>query len=229
MSPHTRLIPRMLIPATLGLLLLTSCGKPPRELPSSPPLNASQSAVPLTLPPSLGLPPLGQTPLPGQTLLPGQPAPGQTGFPGQPFPGQTGLPGQPAFPGVPGRTYPTYRYPTVAPTKLGPETVSPTPRPTPAPRCTGSPTNVQILDLLKKQAGVPKATLKVVNGPYCATDWSFSAVEVSGSNPDQLEPLMVVTRGKDATLAIVAAGSEVCIAPVQTSAPPGIRVLACGF
>jgi len=40
---------------------------------------------------------------------------------------------------------------------------------------------------------------------------------------------MVVATGKDTTLTLIAAGSEVCIDQVQTTAPPGIRVLACGF
>ena len=40
---------------------------------------------------------------------------------------------------------------------------------------------------------------------------------------------MVVATGKDATLTLVAAGSDVCSDQVQTAAPPGIRVLACGF
>ena len=30
-------------------------------------------------------------------------------------------------------------------------------------------------------------------------------------------------------LTLIAAGSEVCVDQVQTTAPPGIRVLACGF
>jgi hypothetical protein len=144
---------------------------------------------------------------------------------GLPTLGQTPLPGA-TLP--PGRTYPTYAYPTTVPTTLGPETISPTPRPSPAPRCTGSPTNAQILELLKKQPGVPKKTLKVVDGPYCANDWSFTTVEVSSETADELEPLMVVLKGKDATLTVVAAGSEVCISPVELTSPPGIRVLACG-
>jgi hypothetical protein len=39
----------------------------------------------------------------------------------------------------------------------------------------------------------------------------------------------VVATGAGTTLALVAAGSDVCIERVQTTAPPGIRVLACGF
>ncbi len=40
---------------------------------------------------------------------------------------------------------------------------------------------------------------------------------------------MVLATGKGTTLTFVAAGSDVCSNRVQTSAPPGIRVLACGF
>jgi hypothetical protein len=124
-------------------------------------------------------------------------------------------------------TYPTY---TLNPTTLGPETISPTPTPSHAARCPGPPTGAQILTLIKKEQGVPKnKTLRVVDGPRCSGDWSFTAVEVSGEDADQLEPLMVVATGKDSTLALVAAGSEVCIDQVEHGAPPGIRVLACGF
>ena len=39
---------------------------------------------------------------------------------------------------------------------------------------------------------------------------------------------MVVAVGAGSSLALVAAGSDVCNDPVHTGAPPGIRVLACG-
>jgi hypothetical protein len=123
-------------------------------------------------------------------------------------------------------TYPTY---TVRPTTTPPNTVSPTPTPTHAARCSGSPTGTQILTLIKNQAGIPNKTLKVNNGPYCSGTWSFTTVEVTGESEDELEPLMVVATGKDATLALVAAGSDVCTDRVQADAPSGIRVLACGF
>jgi hypothetical protein len=38
-----------------------------------------------------------------------------------------------------------------------------------------------------------------------------------------------VSTGRGSTLALVAAGSDVCVNRVETEAPPGIRVLACGF
>jgi hypothetical protein len=121
-------------------------------------------------------------------------------------------------------TYPTYpAQTTTAPTK------SPTPTPSHAAKCSGEPTGAQILALIKGKPGIPTATLKVDSGPYCSGTWSFTTVEISGKSEDQLEPLMVVATGKGATLGLVAAGSDVCNGPVQTSAPSGIRVLACGF
>jgi hypothetical protein len=124
-------------------------------------------------------------------------------------------------------TYPTYTVPPT--TTTAPNTVSPTPTPTHAARCSGSPTGTQILTLIKGQPGIPNKTLKVNNGPYCSGTWSFATVQVSGESEDQLEPLMVVATGKNATLALVAAGSDVCTDRVQADAPSGIRVLACGF
>jgi len=135
----------------------------------------------------------------------------------QPLPTLTNYPTQ--------GTYPTY---TLNPTTLGPETISPTPTPSHAARCSGPPTRTQILTLIKGKAGVPNKKLQVVDGPFCSGDWSFTMVEVSGESADQLDPLMVVATGKNSTLDLVAAGSEVCIDRVVHDAPAGIRVLACG-
>jgi len=186
--------PRTLTLIPVGaLLLLSSCGTPPKPPTRSAPIYVSPSAAPLTLSPTAGLP-------------------------AQALPTAT----------VNGR-YPTYTYPTAVATTAAPETVSPTPTPSHAAKCTGSPTKAQILTLIKGQSGVPDKTLQVDDGPFCSGDWSFSTVEVAGESADQLEPLMVVATGKGSTLALVAAGSEVCTDQVQTSAPAGIRVLACGF
>jgi hypothetical protein len=199
-SPSTRLIPLGVV--FLGALtLLSACGTPPQPPLKSPPL-ASPSAAPLSLPPSA---------LPG---LPASTTPPPPTFAATPTLG--------AYP-----TYPTYAYPTYTPPAA--TTASPTPTPSHAALCTGSPTGPQILTLIKNQKGVPNVRLKVASGPYCSGDWSFTTVEVAGSNEDQLEPLMVVATGKDATLAFVTAGSDVCNTRVQTTAPPGIRVLACGY
>ncbi|MFI5893186.1 hypothetical protein ACIA5D_24065 [Actinoplanes sp. NPDC051513] len=182
-----------------ALTLLSACGTPPQPPLKSPPL-ASPSAAPLSLPPS---------------ALPGLPA--TTTAP-------TATATAPTLGAYP--TYPTYTYPTYTTPAT---TVSPTPTPSHAALCAGSPTGPQILALIKGRKGIPKVTLQVDSGPYCSGNWSFTTVEVTGSNEDQLEPLMVVATGKDTTLAFVTAGSDVCINQVQTKAPPGIRVLACGY
>jgi hypothetical protein len=208
--PRTRLIPLgALLPC--ALMLLAACGEPPRPPLKSPPL-ASPSAAPLSLSPSL---PVGTA----------QPAPTLTATPA--YPTNPTYPANPAYPGNP--AYPTYVPPTYGSTPNPAGTVSPTPTPSHAPRCSGSPTRTQILTLIKGRPGIPKKTLKVNDGPYCAGGWSFSTVEVSGETEDDLEPLMVLTTGADATLAVFSAGSDVCTDRVQTDAPAGIRVLACGF
>jgi hypothetical protein len=136
---------------------------------------------------------------------------------GQPLPTPTG-----AMP------YPTYAVPTVA-TTTNLATRSPTPTPAHAAKCTGQPTGAQILTLIKGEDGVPGDPLSIYQGPFCSGVWSFATVEVTGKNEDEVEPLMVIATGKGNTLTLVAAGSEVCTDPVQTGAPPSIRVLACGF
>jgi hypothetical protein len=138
------------------------------------------------------------------------------------------LPPIPA-PTLPPPAYPTYRtYPTVPTTTIAPTTKSPTSTPAHAPPCLGEPTGTQILALIKGEDGVPDKPLRVVKGPFCSGDWSFTTVELDGKSEDELEPLMVLTTGKGAALTLIA-GSDVCSNRVQTDAPPGIRVLACGF
>ena len=206
-SPRTRRLPLgalSLGALALGVLALAgACGEPPQPLPTSPPY-VNPSDAPISLGPSqiAGLP-VGTTP----PTLAATPTVGG---------------GYPTYP-----TYPGYTAPTA--TTTPPTTISPTPTPSHAPRCTGAPTGAQILTLIKGKPGIPNTTLKVHSGPYCSGEWSFTTVEKSGANPDQLEPLIVVATGKDTTLTLIAAGSEVCIDQVQTTAPPGIRVLACGF
>lgn len=143
------------------------------------------------------------------------------------------------IPTVPAATLPPVTYPTypaattVLPTATSPRpttTAAATPTPAHAPACLGEPTGAQILALVEAQKkGVPTEPLKVDQGPFCAGDWSFTTVEIVGKSEDQLEPLMVLATGKGATLTFVAAGSDVCSNRVQTTAPAGIRVLACGF
>jgi hypothetical protein len=197
-SPRTRQIPLGAV-IVGALTLLSACGTPPQPPLKSPPL-ASPSAAPLSLSPS-GLPALPTTTVPPLATTP-------------------------TFGAYP--TYPTYTAVVPTYTTTPATTVSPTPTPSHAAPCTGPPTGAQILALIKDQKGVPKVTLQVASGPYCSGDWSFTTVEATGANEDQFDPLMVVATGKDATLKLIAAGSDVCLNQVVTTAPPGIRVLACG-
>ncbi|MFI1992387.1 hypothetical protein [Actinoplanes sp. NPDC020271] len=201
MSPHTRFIP-----LAVGALLLTAaCGAhdetPPVALPS-----AALPSAPSPLP-SFALPPPTFTPV----------SPG----------------------GVPTTTWvpPTYAYPTgTTPTATAtssptaaPLTKSPTPTPAHAAKCSGEPTGAQILTLVKGHDGIPNKTLQVQDGPFCADTWSFTVLRLAGAGTDDQEPLNVVASGAGSSLTFITAGSDVCNPQVQTSAPAGIRVLACGF
>ena len=203
MVPRTRLIPLLL--AAGGPLLLAACGEPPQPLPTSPPFTGLPSGPPAGSAPSVTLPTGGPTGAP----LPTGPAP---------TPGVGGYPG-----------YPGYTPPPVAATTTPATTNSPTPTPAHAAKCTGQPTGAQILALIKGKPGIPSTTLKVLDGPYCASTWSFTAVGVAGKPADQQDPLFVVGLGTGTGLALVTAGSDVCNDPVQQQAPAGIRVMACGF
>jgi hypothetical protein len=125
---------------------------------------------------------------------------------------------------------PTYAVPTATtlPT-TAPTTKSPTPTPSHAAKCITEPTGAQILALIKGKPGIPSDPLRVLEGPFCSGTWTLTRVEVTGQNADQIDPLMVVSTGKGTQLALVTAGSDVCIDRVQNQAPAGIRVLACGF
>jgi hypothetical protein len=138
------------------------------------------------------------------------------------------VPTGPAYP-TNNPAYPTYPAGTATTIPTAGTTKSPTPTPSHATKCSGSPTRAQVITLIKGYDGIPDKPLSVSDGPYCSGTWSFSMVEVTGESADQLEPLMVVATGKDASMALVAAGSDVCVDRVQNEAPPGIRVLACGF
>jgi hypothetical protein len=198
----SRLIPRLGVALLAGgiPLLLAACGEPPQPLPTSPPYSELPSGPPSgSLPPAAGLPTVTAAPLP------------------------TGLAPTPGLGG-----YPAYTPPAATATTTAATTNSPTPTPSHAAKCTGDPTAAQILALIKGKPGIPNATLKVTGGPYCASSWSFATVEVAGKTGHQ-DPLFVVGLGTGADLALVTAGSDVCNDPVQQQAPPGIRVLACGF
>jgi hypothetical protein len=162
-----------------------------------------------TAPPQARVQPSGSAiPSFGAPLTPGLPT---GGLPG-------GLPTQPVLPP------PTY--PTVTTT---PPTTPASPTPTPAAKCTSGPSGAQVLALVKGKPGIPDEQLAIHAGPYCSGSWQFTELEIAGKSPDEVDPLLVVTTGKPATLALVEAGADVCSDRVQADAPPGIRVRACGF
>lgn len=202
-SPSTCLIPLL-----AGVLILASaCGEPPQALPTSPPYASGADTSADTVLPS---PPVITQPVPTGGLPTG-------GLPTGALPPAalpTGLPPV---------------YPTRAPTATAPITKSPTPTPSHAAKCAGEPTGAQILAFIAGKDGIPTDPLKVDSGPFCSGTWSFTTVQIAGRDDDESEPLMVVTTGKGDTLVKVAAGSDVCSSRVQTDAPAGIRVLACGF
>lgn len=190
------------LPLVVGALLLTAaCGSSDDSDDKAQP--AALPSAPASVPPSFALPPPTFTPI----------SPG----------------GYPAPTWVP----PTYTYPTITPTTTvpteAPLTKSPTPTPAHAAKCSGQPTGAEILALIKGKAGIPKKTLQVQDGPFCADTWAFTTVKLAGSGSGDQEPLSVVTSGKGSTLTLITAGSDVCNPQVQASAPAGIRVLACGF
>ncbi|GIE87222.1 hypothetical protein [Actinoplanes regularis] len=189
------------IPLTVGALLLTAACASRTEQP----LPAASASLPAAgAVPSMALPPPSYAPM----------SPG-IGWPTATY----------AYPTQ------TYAYPTAtttAPT-AAPLTKSPTPTPTHAAKCTGQPKGAEILTVIKGEDGIPDKTFQVKDGPFCSGTWAFTTVKLAGSDAGDQEPLMVVTIGKGNTLTVVAAGSDVCNAQVQSSAPAGIRVLACGF
>jgi len=136
--------------------------------------------------------------------------------------------GAPTMP-LPTAGYPTYGVPTL-PTYPPPTTASPTPTgPPPAPRCTSGPTAAQVIAAVKAKGAIPATQRpEVKQGPYCARSWQFTVIGEVGKTLDQVDPLLVVTTGKPASLKVEEAGADVCSDHVQSAAPTGIRVLACG-
>ncbi len=129
-----------------------------------------------------------------------------------------------ADPALPPPGYTQYPLPPVNPPL--PPPVRPSPSPT-ATRCAGSPTEAQVLKVVRAAPGLPSgATLRVTDGPYCAGRWQYTVLGGGPSTPDS-EPLLAVTRGKPADLTLVELGTNVCSDKV-TAAPPAIHQLACG-
>jgi hypothetical protein len=91
--------------------------------------------------------------------------------------------------------------------------------------CQGQPSAAQVMALLRNTSGMlPRGETATVRAgtPVCAGTWQYSEIVVSNR-----DPLLVVTRGAPGALTLVTAGTNVCNIPVRTSAPEGIRVVAC--
>lgn len=188
----------------MGAVLVTaSCGTPPDAPPAAFPVPTQPEQAP-----SIAVPTDVTVTVPPLTLPPTTPVTTYT---------------PPAY-STPGYATP----PPLSTTTTAPGlTKSPTPTPTHAARCKSEPTKAQILKLIEGDPGVPDKKLEVAEGPFCSGTWSFTTVRIAGET--DVEPLQVSTTGKGVTLTLVAAGTDVCNARMQTEAPPGIRVLACGF
>ena len=199
-----RIVHRRFLALAGSLTLLAACGEPP-----APPLTAPPEASP-----SAGAGASGPVlPLPS----------GYTA----PVPLPTG--------GLPTAAVPTLPYvpPYVPPATLPPvattpprTTTTPTSTVSPAAKCTNGPTKAQVLAVLEGLPGIPAKELAVVAGPYCSGSWQFAAVRIA--DEEKAEQLFVVTTGKPTALKVIEAGTDVCSTEVQTRAPAGIRVRACG-
>ncbi|MDQ7911048.1 hypothetical protein RB614_41825 [Phytohabitans sp. ZYX-F-186] len=91
--------------------------------------------------------------------------------------------------------------------------------------CHGRPSGAQVMALLRSTAGLlPRGESAEIRSdtPLCAGTWQYSVIVVRDR-----DPLMVVTRGAPGALTLVTAGTNVCNIPVRTSAPEGIRTVAC--
>jgi hypothetical protein len=139
------------------------------------------------------------------------------------------LPTVPVVPVVPNTLPPTIVVPTYPPLTTTAPTTVPTPTPSPAAACTNGPSKAQILALVDGKPGIPDEKLEVTAGPYCSGSWQLSELRIKGKDDDEADPLLVVTKGKPASLTLLEAGGDVCSDEVQSEAPPGIRVRACGF
>lgn len=197
-----RNVPRRLLALAGVVTLLAACGKPP-----DPPLTAP--------PDTPGSPSASSS---GYPLPPGFTAPVPTGT----------LPTAvlPTLPYIPPATLPTTTT-TTTPTRTTAPTTAPTSTVSPAARCRNGPSAAQVLAVLEGMPGIPEEELAVTAGPFCAGAWQFAAVEIADA-PDKAEELFVVTTGTPTALRVIEAGTDVCSPDVQSRAPAGIRVRACG-
>jgi hypothetical protein len=180
----------------------------------------------------------GEPPAPPLTAPPGPSASAAAGAsgPAQPLPSDFTAPAPAPTGALPPVVVPTVPYvppatlPPIATTP--PRTTTPTTRPTPtvspAARCRSGPTKAQVLAVLEGLPGIPERKLAVAEGPFCSGSWQFTTVQIAGQDPKKAEQLFVVTTGKPDALKVIEAGTDVCSTEVQTRAPAGIRVRACG-
>ena len=205
--PLTSLAVRLL-PAVGAVAVLVACGSPPQPLATAPPAAPGSGE------------PSASGSVPGAFPTGGLPAGGYPTVPPPTLPG---------FPPVNPPVYPPLTLPAGNPPPTTPTTPA-SPRPTPAPLCANGPTKAQVLAVIDGEPGIPpNDDLIVYAGPYCSGTGQFTTVEKAGKNPDNFDPLFVVTTGKPNALVLIEAGADVCSDQVQSQAPKGIRVRACGF
>jgi hypothetical protein len=185
-----------------ALTLLAACGEPP--------------APPLTAPPQAS----------GGVIASGSALPLPSGFTAPATVPTGGVPGLlPTPPYVPPATLPPVT--TTPPRTTTTTTTRPTSTVPPAARCRSGPSAAQVLAVLEGFPGIPEQELAVAAGPFCSGSWQFAEVQIA-DNPNKAERLFVVTTGTPTALKVFEAGTDVCSTEVQTQAPAGIRVRACG-
>jgi hypothetical protein len=184
-----------------AFVLLVACGEPPQPQPTAPPDKFGAPSAGASSAPSFSLPPTQ-----AGGALPGGALPG----------------GVPTYPGYPTYAAPQYTAPAVpAHTPGAPATTGPKP----APACTSGPTAAQVIALARTAPGIPAGLpMSVAGGPYCQRSWQYTKINTRAGE----DPLLIVSTGAPTALKLVEAGQDVCSDKVATTAPAGIRVLACG-
>jgi hypothetical protein len=180
----------------------------------------------------------GEPPAPPLTAPPGTSASGSASGPVLPLPSGLSAPVPVPTGGLPPATLPTVPYvppatvpyvPYTPPATTPPATTTrPAPTVSAAAKCRSGPTAAQVLAVLEGLPGIPEKELKVTEGPFCSGTWQFAAVQIADEAPKDAEQLFVVTTGTPTALKVIEAGTDVCSNEVQTRAPAGIRVRACG-
>jgi hypothetical protein len=130
--------------------------------------------------------------------------------------------GVPTYPAYPTYAVPQYTLPAAAvTTPPAPATTAPKA----APLCTSGPTGAQVIALARTAPGIPAGLpMSIAAGPYCQSSWQYTKINTRTGE----DPLLVVSTGAPTALKLVEAGQDVCSDKVASTAPTGIRVLACG-